>query len=72
VDLIAAITRYRDDVQAAGTEKKYIKHFSTFASEWRDWVSPEAGTSSVIPSQEKTGVEMWLESELAKEKVAAG
>lgn len=48
VGLIDAITRYRDDVKASRTEKKYIKHFSTFASEWRDWMSPDAGTASVV------------------------
>lgn len=52
-DLASAATRYREDVK--GTDKKYIKHFSTWASEWRDWLDPETGTG---PSA-VTGVESW-------------
>lgn len=70
--LISAITRYRDEVVASGTEKRFIKHFSTFAAEWRDWLASDAGNSMVSPSGPKTGVEKWMEQQSAKEKAAAG
>jgi hypothetical protein len=38
-----AIVRYRDHVVKAGTEPKFIKHFSTFVNHWRDWLDPEVG-----------------------------
>lgn len=36
--LIKAIENYNKDLDINKTEIKYIKHFSTFASEWRDWI----------------------------------
>jgi hypothetical protein len=43
--LLAAITKYsRDDEVKRG----FIKHFSTFASEWRDWLDEDAGRSSRV------------------------
>jgi hypothetical protein len=37
--LKTAITNYAKD--AAGKEAQYVMHFSTFASQWRDWVTIE-------------------------------
>ncbi len=39
LDLIKSIENYNKDLDINKTEIKYIKHFSTFASEWRDWVN---------------------------------
>lgn len=44
----SAISRYRDHIAKEGTEKRYVKHFSTFMSSWRDWLDPETGTVEKI------------------------
>lgn len=38
-----AIANYRAYVLREKTEPSFIKHFSTFVSEWRDWVSVDNG-----------------------------
>ncbi len=42
-NLLAAIEKYKksDDVK-----RGFVKHFSTFAGEWRDWLDPDAGKVS--------------------------
>lgn len=47
LDFETAVIRYKDHCKANGTEPKYIKHFSSFASSWRDWLDPETGTADV-------------------------
>lgn len=42
-DLAKAVINYRAHCEREKTESKYIKHFSTFIGEWRDWVDPEHG-----------------------------
>jgi hypothetical protein len=42
-----AIARYRDHVQKAGTETRFVKQFSTFMGCWRDWLDPRTGTAEV-------------------------
>lgn len=42
-----AIEQYSADLKKNKTESKYIKHFSTFANEWRDWLEPDAGKSKI-------------------------
>jgi hypothetical protein len=42
-DLLAARDKYRGHCESNHTESKYIKHGSTFMSEWRDWLDPETG-----------------------------
>ena len=41
-----AIDRYAEHCSKSGTEGKYIKHFSSFMSSWRDWLDPETGMNS--------------------------
>lgn len=41
----------------SGTETKFLMQFSTFMSEWRDWLSPETGTSAA----KKSLAQEWLE-----------
>jgi len=36
-----AIDRYSAHVKRQGTELKFVKHFSSFMSCWRDWIEPE-------------------------------
>jgi len=43
--LAVAITRFVEFHKKAGTEEKFIPHFSTFMSAWRDWTEPETGKS---------------------------
>lgn len=58
-DLKKAIDNYSKHCQKAGTEKQYIKHFSTFVSEWRDWLDPETGTAVVM--KKKSGLDIAME-----------
>lgn len=43
--LAQAIQRYRDHCRNNKIEAQYIKHFSTFMGEWRDWLDPNIGTT---------------------------
>lgn len=43
LELSTAIDRYLNYLRAQGTEAKYIKHFDTFMTTWRDWLDPGAG-----------------------------
>lgn len=38
-----AVERYRQSI----TDTRFIKHFSTFANEWRDWLDESAGKAEV-------------------------
>lgn len=49
VDFETAVTRYSIDCERKGTDPKYIKHFSTFVSTWRDWLDPDAGKATITP-----------------------
>jgi hypothetical protein len=40
-----AIEKYSEHCKTNATEKKFIKHFSSFVSEWRDWLDPDIGSS---------------------------
>jgi hypothetical protein len=42
---LAAVQKYKAALVENGTDGKFIKHFSTFAHEWRDWAEPDAGSS---------------------------
>lgn len=45
-DLLSkAIDNYTAYCKKQGTEAKYIKHFSTFMTSWRDWLDDNAGDS---------------------------
>lgn len=49
MDFETAVTRYSIDCERKGTEAKYIKHFSTFVSTWRDWLDENAGKATITP-----------------------
>ncbi|MCM2323507.1 MAG: hypothetical protein NDJ90_09625 [Oligoflexia bacterium] len=40
-DLMTAIERYK---RSSDVIRGFAKHFSTFVSEWRDWIDPQTGT----------------------------
>lgn len=46
-NLKLAIANYSKTIN----DPKYIKHFSTFATEWRDWVDSNAGKATVTQSK---------------------
>lgn len=46
-NLDTAIRRYKNFCMAQGTDPKFIKHFSSFMSAWRDWLDPVTGKSTV-------------------------
>lgn len=50
-----AVDRYRDHVIKAGTEPKFIKHFSSFVSIWRDWLDPDTGQVNGVPGSKFGG-----------------
>jgi hypothetical protein len=45
-----AVARYTSHVRKNGTEVKFMKIFSTFMGEWRDWTEPETGGAMVEES----------------------
>ena len=59
--LSKAIDAYKVDLEKNKTEKKFIKHFSTFMSSWRDWTEPDVGTSTI--SEAKSGLDEWFEEQ---------
>lgn len=46
--LSLAVDRYVRHLTLTGTESRFIKHFSTFMNEWRDWLDPNIGEVSKI------------------------
>lgn len=48
--LVIAIARYKSTIKP-GTEPKFIKHFSTFATTWREWLDPNAGQADSIAAE---------------------
>lgn len=79
VDFETAVVRYANECKVKGTHSEYIKHFSTFVSTWRDWLDPDAGTSTVTSILHKTKAHqvennlatLWAQVE-AEEKLAKG
>lgn len=47
-ELKAAVLRYKTHCETEGLEPKFIKHFSSFMSEWRDWLDPLHGSSDIV------------------------
>ncbi len=45
-DLTLALSHYVDHCRLKQTEEKFIKHFSTWVSEWRDWIDPSTGSGA--------------------------
>lgn len=43
-----AIQNYRDHLAKSGTEAKYVKQFSSFVTDWKDWLDPNNGMSEKI------------------------
>jgi len=48
-DLVKAIDRYAQLCDEEKTEKRYIKHFGTFAGCWRDYLDDDVGKCDVAP-----------------------
>lgn len=48
---LSAIESYKKSLLRDKTEINFIKHFSTFVREWRDWEDPETG-NSISPQDE--------------------
>ena len=53
ISLQKAIDKYASDLVLRNTETQYIKHFSTFMNEWRDWAQDDAGSVSPTIRQKK-------------------
>lgn len=62
-ELEFAVNAYKADVERNKTKPEYIKHFSTFMSEWRDWLDPETGSSIVSVSERADLGAIWNEGE---------
>lgn len=45
-----AVERYAAHCKEKQTDEKFIKHFSSFVSTWRDWLDPETGSSTAKAS----------------------
>lgn len=61
-DLIKARDNYLNHLKENQTEAKYIKHGSTFMSEWKDWLDPSAGESKSFGEKKKTTLEVLKEA----------
>lgn len=48
--LSLAVDRYAEHCKLTKTETRFIKHFSTFMSTWRDWLEPETGRFQAAPN----------------------
>jgi len=46
-----AVTRYSASIK----DPNYIKHFSTFANEWTDWLDKDAGKATITPKVQNAG-----------------
>ncbi len=67
LDLLrSAVARYRKHCEDSKIEKKFIKHFSTFMNQWRDWLDPDVGTSDL-----KTSADSAWDEYLKLEKAAS-
>lgn len=56
-----AITRYSEHVKKTAQELRFVKHFSTFMSSWRDWLEPDTGTA--LKEEEPEWVRLEREKE---------
>ncbi len=54
-----AIEKYTNHCKENAIDKQYIKMFSTFVGEWRDWLDPDIGTA--VAMKKKTGLESFME-----------
>lgn len=55
--LSIAINNYRKRCEEKRVESRYIKHFATFANEWRDWVDENHGATESFATP--TGRRSW-------------
>jgi hypothetical protein len=63
--LSQAIDSYVEYLKKEGTEPKFVKHFSTFMSEWRDFLDRETGNNSL---KKRSVLDEWQEYYLATKK----
>lgn len=49
-----AVNNYRHHLERENTEPRFIKYFSTFMGEWRDWTDPKHGTGESFVPTKKT------------------
>lgn len=56
-DLGRAIDAYKADLARNKTEAKFIKHFSTFVSSWRDWLEPVESQDFSKPKFEQVEID---------------
>lgn len=61
-DLIKARDNYLNHLKQNQTEAKYIKHGSSFMSEWKDWLDPSAGESKSFGEKKKSTLEVLKEA----------
>lgn len=66
--LDSAIARYSSYVAAQNIEPKFVKHFSTFMGEWKDWLDPGAGSTGT-PKQDP---KKWAYEEKSWEEALGG
>jgi hypothetical protein len=58
-----AVSNFAAHHKRMGTQAQYLKHFSTFAAEWRDWIDPDHGSvSSEFTTSQSQGID-WSKFE---------
>lgn len=62
-----AITRYVANLKRKKTESRYVMKFSTFANNWEEWTSPDAGTVSLNAAPEQKQILFDVEEEYVQD-----
>lgn len=47
-ELKRAVTRFREHHERQKTEPQFVPYFSTFVSQWRDWIDPLTGSAEQL------------------------
>lgn len=55
-NLDMAITNYITHILRENIEITFVKHFSTWVREWKDWIDPEHGKSNPMIKEELKGI----------------
>lgn len=61
-----AVLKYKSSIK----DPNYIKHFSTFANEWTDWLDKDAGKATIQPIQQTQGYGKPDPIQHAKDQIA--
>lgn len=67
-----AVTKYRQNCKQEKTPAAYVKHFSTFVSEWRDWLDSETGAAESFEAAESDDFLEYMKRKAQASEVSNG